>query len=566
MHLLLNALAQTTTVTDETNQKPESTAGTDTWKPITGGFTSETGVEVATGLGSIGESTAASILFSLLEGIDSSAFVIDADGIFRYANSECRELFDREEGELLGENLFEYENADNEIVRERVLGEGKAIQRDEEIELDDGSVRYSERSVYPLFDEAGAVTGAIEINRDVTERVLSQQREAAIRAYQATAIADLKRAIRRLGDGDFTVKPTVPEPEEEFREVQEVAEEFKRMARDLRNAVDSTNQALLKASRTAEELNRLSDHLQRGGDEAVGAVTEIEAANERVASVTTEQDRRIDEAVQNVSSLSAATEEITASTQKIQAQAQNATDLAEDGTDAAQRSIGQMEAATDASRRNIEQVESLEEQTAQIEAMIDMIEDIADQTNLLALNANIQAARAAGSESKGFAVVANEIKQLAAESKETVNEISTVLETLTELIEDTARSIDRSNDQIQDASAVVDNVVDTIDEINTAIERTKTGVAEISTATDNQATNTEEVLEIVELVSEGSETVEARMADVGSSVETQAEIIDRVTDAADTIDDLGDDLERQLSAFDIADTRRSSTGTHTSER
>lgn len=122
-----------------------------------------------------------------------------------------------------------------------------------------------------------------------------------------------------------------------------------------------------------------------------------------------------------------------------------------------------------------EAITQLNEQSRHIQAIVSTISAIAEQTNLLALNAAIEAARA-GEQGRGFAVVADEVRQLAARTSESTKEIGSVVSQNGQLTDKATREMaavaeaaNQGKIQLQDVadlmSAILDgarNVVDTV--------------------------------------------------------------------------------------------------------
>lgn len=121
---------------------------------------------------------------------------------------------------------------------------------------------------------------------------------------------------------------------------------------------------------------------------------------------------------------------------------------------------------------------SLSEQAKEISNMVSIIKSVAEQTNLLALNAAIEAARA-GEAGRGFAVVADEVRQLASRTSSASNEISNVVSRnleVTQQVLDAINSIDRLSGKNRE---MITQLSDIINEIENGAQKVVTSVSAI---------------------------------------------------------------------------------------
>jgi methyl-accepting chemotaxis protein len=126
-----------------------------------------------------------------------------------------------------------------------------------------------------------------------------------------------------------------------------------------------------------------------------------------------------------------------------------------------------------------EQIEGLNKQSEQITSIVQVIRGIADQTNLLALNAAIEAARA-GEQGRGFAVVADEVRQLASRTSQATQEINGVVQENQSLTRNAVASMATTREHARTGVDLANQAGEVIREIRSESQRVVEAVAQFS--------------------------------------------------------------------------------------
>lgn len=159
----------------------------------------------------------------------------------------------------------------------------------------------------------------------------------------------------------------------------------------------------------------------------------ISSISEDLASLTDETSTSIKHVDDNVSRISENIHSNVENVQQIQIDAA-------DGNDMVKQLESQMHSITNSTENMGEIIDHLKSSSDEITNIIEIVKNIAEQTNLLALNASIEAARA-GESGKGFAVVAQEVRKLAEQSKQSVEQITSLVQTSSTLTNQAVNTI-----------------------------------------------------------------------------------------------------------------------------
>ncbi|MBU0750675.1 MAG: methyl-accepting chemotaxis protein [Gammaproteobacteria bacterium] len=324
-------------------------------------------------------------------------------------------------------------------------------------------------------------------------------------------IADIRAVLARMAEGELNVVP-------DTRRGDELGD----MARSLEATLKSLREIISGVQGSAATLTSAAERLQ---SELVNVTERGRARGEFMAR-----------AAEGIDQTTLSAKDVAASSNQVAEASAESRTVAASGNARMEKSIAAIRRVESTVDQSATVMADLSSETERIQAITQVIREIADQTNLLALNAAIEAARA-GEQGRGFAVVADEVRKLAERTSSSTSDIANTVEAIRGKAVTAVQAMHNVHDEVVESVRFSDETRETLGAIVASAERVSELARGIAAATQSQLA--------------ASERTVGEMAQVSAMSNDNSAAIKRVGDVTSEVDQLAHQMQALIGRFRV---------------
>ena len=410
-------------------------------------------------------------------------------------------------------------------VAEEVLDTGKAVQNL------DGYIKFkgADRQIYvlvsclPIRNEAGTMLGSLMVLTDLTKIKDKEKEIQELLNYTNTCLKELGEGIKKVGEGDLEVQLSKIKDDE----FGKTFDEFNRIVINLKSVIESTLRDMTFTMEEAQQAEEASNQMNIG-------MQQISTASEQISTGAENLSRYASSAATDVKASQDIFKKLSESSNKSANYASQAGKNSEETQALANLALDDVKQFVDEISKLGSIVQSLDSAVNNIGTVTGKIKSIADQTNLLALNAAIEAARA-GEHGRGFAVVADEVRKLAADSRKSTDDINGIVTSVQKETVKVTGAIDKAQVGAGTVNKNIAQSISKIHEVASAINTINSMLTELDKLAEEGLVKIESIDKSISEAASTAEENAASSEETSAAIQEQTAALQQVTSSAQNV-------------------------------
>ncbi|GAA0719568.1 methyl-accepting chemotaxis protein [Clostridium malenominatum] len=352
-------------------------------------------------------------------------------------------------------------------------------------------------------------------------------------------IYSIKGAIEKASEGDLTTTVSVTSKDE-----------FLDLANSFNNMMVSISNLIRNTAKSSQEVLETSSNFVKVSEEVSHSINGMAATMQEIAKGTAEQAASTEEGSLAINEFSDKVSNINQYTMDMDSIVYKTNDITNQGLIIVEKLTEKSKETLTSSLEVGKIVEDVDKSTKDITSITETITQITEQTNLLALNAAIEAARA-GEAGRGFSVVAEEIRHLAEQSRDSAKEIKEIINEIQQKSHGAVLAINKANEAVQAQESSVKATEEIFNDILSSMKMIIDKVSGIKNLTTDLDEKKIHLTHQMENISSISEETAAGTEEVSASTEEVAATMEQFVSYANNLKKLALALEDELNKFNI---------------
>lgn len=346
----------------------------------------------------------------------------------------------------------------------------------------------------------------------------------------------------RMSEGNFTLEVKTAN----LRRKDELGD----LARIFLTITISMRELIGKVQESTKLVEDSAGAMNEAANQAAISSSDITTAIGNIAKSAEDQLQNAEESVKSMEEMSQGIQRVANAASNVSEASNQMADKANIGQVKIESAVQQMDRIYNETNTTKMVVEQLHAGTKEIENIVSSITNISEQTNLLALNATIEAARA-GEAGKGFAVVADEVRRLADETKVSTANIQQLLDRFRIETEKATHSMNESEIEVHQGIKRIEDVGITFGEILSSIQLVVIEIEDLTSIAEEMSVASEEITASTEEIASSVKTSSDHTQQVASAAKQQLTTMEDMTATSQSLKDLANELTSLLSKFKV---------------